>query len=304
MKNRVKLFLWIFLITVIGVIISCTEEDFWKILSPPNTNPVDIGLNVETLIATKITESSATLNGVLYVSNTLKYPSFMSFEYYTEDSLGRRVYFDTPLVSIDLNHTDPVNVSATIGELSSGTTYYYFFRAWNKLGETPMPSALAFATNPTADKYFQGGIKFYVDSTGQHGLIASTNDLSIGEKWSYIEYPNGTAVNGTGTSIGTGLSNTTAIVSAYPSGTTAARLCDNLVLNGYIDWFLPSKDELNLLYKKRLSIGGFSPDAIYWSSSEISANFAWAQTFDKNYGTQQQIQKDNNNLHVRAIRAY
>jgi hypothetical protein len=304
MKNRLKLFLWIFLIIVIGAIISCTEEDFWKILSPPRTNPVDIGLNVETMLATKITESSAILNGVLYISNTLKYESSMSFEYYTEDSLGNRVYFDTPQVSIDLNHKDPLNVSATIEGLSSGTTYYYFLHAWNKLGATPMPSALAFATDPPPDKYFRGGIKFYVDSTGQHGLIASTNDQSIGEKWSYLAYPNGTAVNGTGTSIGTGQSNTTAIVSAYPAGNTAARLCDNLVLNGYSDWFLPSKDELNMLYKKRTAIGGFSPDANYWSSSEISANFAWAQTFSRNYGTQQQFQKNSDNLHVRAIRAY
>ena len=80
----------------------------------------------------------------------------------------------------------------------------------------------------------------------------------------------------------------------------AARLCGDLVQGGYSDWYLPSKDELNLLYLNRTAIGGFA-DNDYWSSTEFDGNTAWSQSFvdgfqanyDKNY-----------TLYVRAIRAF
>ena len=306
MENKFKLFLIIILTIGFGVVISCGEEGWGCMdkLVPPNTNPPQIGLNVETLIATKITDSTATLNAVVYPDNTWEYVSFISFTYCFVDSVGQKVTFDTPPIQVDPYITGSFYESTNINGLSVGTTYFYYVRAWNKLGQAPLGSTVAFATTPPQDKLFEGGIKFYVDSTGQHGLIASPNDQSIGEIWSYCDYPNGISVNGTGTSIGTGQANTTAIVTAYSSGNSAAKLCDNLVLNGYSDWFLPSKDELNLLYTQRTVVGGFSPDAFYWSSSENSANFAWAQSFDNDYGTQEQEVKSDNSIHVRAIRAY
>ena len=57
----------------------------------------------------------------------------------------------------------------------------------------------------------------------------------------------------------------------------AARVADDYSLNGYDDWFLPSKDELDELYLNRLVVGGFA--GAYWSSSEVDGNFAWRQSF-------------------------
>ena len=55
--------------------------------------------------------------------------------------------------------------------------------------------------------------------------------------------------------------------------------CDNLRYGGYADWHLPSKDELNLLYQNRLSIGWFAPK-VYWSSTEDTYTLRWFQSFE------------------------
>jgi hypothetical protein len=99
---------------------------------------------------------------------------------------------------------------------------------------------------------------------------------------------------GTATGIGNGEANTAALVlkmgsTAYTSshsstitttGDYAARLCDNYEAGGYSDWFLPSKDELDLMYDnlKIQELGGFSNN-YYWSSSEYDAYYAWGQDF-------------------------
>ena len=86
-----------------------------------------------------------------------------------------------------------------------------------------------------------------------------------------------------GTAIGTGEVNTAAIVAEYGSvdpynktGDCAARLVDQYAYGGYTDWFLPSRDELHLLYQNKGDIGGFASDR-YWSSSETSAVGPWNQ---------------------------
>ncbi len=152
---------------------------------------------------------------------------------------------------------------------------------------------------------FGGGIIFYLDGTGQHGLISSTVDQSTTDNWS-----NGSLVTtgATGTAVGTGQSNTTAIIATQGAGTYAASTCDNLVLNGYSDWFLPSKDELNLMYTnlKLQGLGGFDVSGNwYWSSTEVAWNGADAQRFSDGY--QQDVWKNAPtppSFYVRAIRAF
>ncbi len=140
---------------------------------------------------------------------------------------------------------------------------------------------------------YEGGLITYLDNTNQHGLIAATEDQSTGIQWyngSYI------VTGATGTAIGTGQANTTAIVAAQGDGAYAAKLCDDLILNGYSDWFLPSKDEMNELYKNRNAININVPDA-YWSSSEEFDDRAWQQNSGyTNY--------KNNTYRVRAFRAF
>jgi hypothetical protein len=132
---------------------------------------------------------------------------------------------------------------------------------------------------------YGGGKVFYIFGPsdngyikGQtHGLIAATEDQTTdaGVKWFPEKF-----YGATGTYIGLGLPNTLAIItSAIVTGTTnmssfAAGLANSYRGGENIDWFLPSKDELNLLYQAREKIGGFATNQTpgaspaYWSSTQ------------------------------------
>ena len=84
-----------------------------------------------------------------------------------------------------------------------------------------------------------------------------------------------------------------------------APLCDPLVEGGYSDWYLPSQDELSMLYANQAVIGGFATDwsagSVYWSSSEVGADEAWSQDFGT--GTQYNSAKGYSSR-VRAVRSF
>ncbi len=166
--------------------------------------------------------------------------------------------------------------TSALSGLTLNTTYYVRAYAINSAG-TAYGNELSFTTANTVLLYigqsYQGGkIAYFLqagdygyDATIQHGLIAAPNDQSTGAQW------------GTGCGdfvglcndlfIGTGGSNTDGIISSCQQAVIAARICGDLVLGGYSDWFLPSRDELLMMYYNKLAIGGFAND-YYWSSSQ------------------------------------
>jgi|LakMenEpi03Aug12_release.lakeMendotaPanAssembly.Ray.scaffolds.fasta_scaffold290775_2 hypothetical protein len=78
-----------------------------------------------------------------------------------------------------------------------------------------------------------------------------------------------TAVNVTGlsTAIGAGVTNTTTIIAADATA-AAASICQNLSLNGYTDWFLPSMNELQQVYNQRSIWNDFNTSDNYKSSNQ------------------------------------
>ena len=152
---------------------------------------------------------------------------------------------------------------------------------------------------------YGGGIVFYIYDGGQHGLIAATEDCGPEIQWYNGKFmTSGSAGDGTNA----GIMNTGLIISAQlaynQNGAFAAKTCaDYAVAVGnvtYGDWYLPSKQELNLLYQQKALVGGFS-NSDYWSSSEINANEAWSQYFYD--GFQSGYTKDGV-LFIRPIRAF
>ena len=135
------------------------------------------------------------------------------------------------------------------------------------------------ATTYSVGDFAQGGIVFWVDETGQHGLVAAKEDQSTGVRWYNGSY---TTVNAVRDGIGAGMYNTERIIANQGVGSYAAQLCANYQGGGYGDWYLPSKEELDLMYQNKATIdatagvnggSGFA-SASYWSSTEDSISTA------------------------------
>jgi hypothetical protein len=151
---------------------------------------------------------------------------------------------------------------------------------------------------------YAGGLIFNLDTLDIYpfdGLVAAHSDQHPSEQWFNGTYM---TTNAIGTAIGTGQSNTDSIVTYQGIGYYAAYICDTLTLNGYDDWFLPSKDELNLIYQN-LYLNGFGDffNNLFWSSSENESNigYAWRQNF---LNGSQNLYDKGHLLSVRATRKF
>ena len=176
-------------------------------------------------------------------------------------------------------------------------------------------SSLPTITTYAVGDFAQGGIVFWVDETGQHGLVCAKSDQRSDIRW-YAGTYGTTQAKGDG--LYSGKANTAIIIAAQVAigddgSTYAARICNELQITEggttYGDWYLPSKYELDLMYDVKATIdatalanGGVGFAAFfYWSSTEDDSNFAWRQSFiDGN-----QFSSDKSNFrHVRAVRAF
>lgn len=106
--------------------------------------------------------------------------------------------------------------------------------------------------------------------------------------------------SGTQTAVGTGKENTDLLVEQKYD--VIAEKVRNLTINGYSDWFVPSKDELNLMYTvlQKNGLGNFKND-LYWTSSNASDYYAWFQNF-ANGRQDSQLRSSHN--YVRPLRRF
>ena len=184
--------------------------------------------------------------------------------------------------------------------------YYYNGSRWSQVSANMNTYSIGDVVN--------GGVVFWLDSTGQHGLVVAMADAATNVKWgcstdlpnlSNIPYNNGVPV-GLGAEIGDGFNNTNDIIrdsiifncSTSPDAAHAARYVG-------LEWFLPSAKELNQIYINKTTLEGVSGftgfSDYYWSSTENGWGWAWAQSFQD--GTQDEDSKDNI-YSVRAVRSF
>jgi len=212
-------------------------------------------------------------------------------------------------------YVNDVSTTSTTIETAAITIagfYYYQLSSdtWKKVGGSEYPT-----TTYSVGDFAQGGIVFWVDETGQHGLVCAKEDQSTVASWYAGTYGN-TQAKGDGPYAGE--ANTSIIIAAQVAigddgSTYAARICNELQINEggftYGDWYLPSKEELNLMNLNKTTIdatatsngGSAFATAYYWSSTEFDILYSWLHDFDN--GGQISFDKIST-YRVRAVRAF
>jgi hypothetical protein len=179
--------------------------------------------------------------------------------------------------------------------------YYYNGISWAEVAATSATYSIGDVVN--------GGVVFWLDSTGQHGLVVAFSDVATSVEWgcngtNLLNVPNvpynGGNPAGSGAEIGDGFNNTNNILKDCATAPAA------LAARSYgPDWFLPSAKELNQIYINKTTLEGVSGftafSSYYWSSSESDNNVAWIQNFS---ASGQYFDNKNGSSNVRAVRAF
>jgi len=153
---------------------------------------------------------------------------------------------------------------------------------WANRGPGEMSVWLSTSGHAIGDTGPAGGFIFYENpnyaADGWRYLEAAPFDQSAGAKWGCFRR----AIPGArGTAVGTGKQNTLDMMAACTEMGTAADLCSTLSINGVRGWFLPSRDELTLMYRNLRAAGigdfqdaGVADNFTYWASSQQTADMA------------------------------
>jgi len=230
-----------------------------------------------------------------------------------------------PNPTLDLT-TKTINTNNNTGSFTSNltgltlnTTYYIRAYAKNSVG-IGYGNQVSFTT-PTyiIGQSYGGGIVFYIDNTGLHGLIAAATDqnkLSDQTTWNY----NNINLITNAISLTNGSANTTLIINTQGnSGSYAALLSKIYNGGGFNDWFLPSTNQLQTLFSAESALQTIASDnnkvdsfsasfsgGAYWSSTVASQDGAFVVSFQS--GLSQVFSKSANNSSgyalVRSIRAF
>jgi len=220
-------------------------------------------------LAPTMTSEGVIFNGVFNPNNMY---SAVTFEYGTTTDYGNTTettYYTPSSTNITIS-------SSLITGLTVGTTYHVRLITQTILGTFYSNDITFTYLYPGAPLYlgatYQEGLVFWLDETGQHGKVCAFYDQSASATWYDV----------------------LDICAAYSSGTVAPFIYD--------DWFLPSSNDLILMYNnlKLNNLGSFS-NSFYWSFEAFNETEAYYVNFGNGniaYGDK------NANYKVRAIRDF
>lgn len=214
-------------------------------------------------------------------------------------------------VFADIDWSDGAYYIKTEIDPKGGTNYT--INVTTQLLSVPYALYAKNAKNYKVGDFAFGGIVFYVDETGQHGLVCAKSDQSTGLRW----HAGDDRSEAKGEGINSGAINTAIIIASQRGGdgdTYAARICHEYKVEEggktYGGWYLPSLEELKLMYENKAIInataakhGGssFSSVGIYWSSTQYGPPTAWCVMFkDGSSSGDFKVFKH----YVRAVRAF
>jgi len=199
--------------------------------------------------------------------------------------------------------------------------YYYNGAAWKRIETTVTAgdgiviedNEVSVQTYSVGDYAF-GGVVFYVEPCGTRGLVCAINDLAGGAGVTWRSGDTYYETKATGKGIYAGKMNTSIIVAVHSAkddlNNCAAYVCASYNSGEYGDWYLPSREELALLYQNKdvinttaIANGGsaFAEDD-YWSSTETNHQYACGYDFQWNVQFDGGPKLGANK--VRAIRAF
>ena len=203
---------------------------------------------ITTTAVTGITSNSATFGGTISNANgnqimekgivfsTSNNPTIFSNKIPVGNGIGT---FDTIAEFLCLNNPQL---------LKSNTTYFVRAYAVTENNFTYYGNEVVFTTLSIGQTGQAGGVVFYDKgyySNGWRYLESSVQDQGSDVLFGCYDTP----IIPTEYNIGSGKNNTAVIVSSgCPEQTYAAKICDELILGGRSDWFLPSRHELNMMY--------------------------------------------------------
>ena len=211
---------------------------------------------------------------------------------------------------------DAINPAATglMIYQTDGTPGFYYFNgsSWEGYYSKNEVDVLIANLQPTTyniGDIVNGGVVFWLDSTGQHGLVVAMSDVATSVQWgcygtdlpnvSNVPYNNGVPA-GLGAEIGDGFNNTNDILNDCPTA-PAALAARSLGAQ----WFLPSAKELNQMYINKTTlegVSGFTAFSVFiWSSTENGFGNAWRQGFSSG---NQYLNGKSYPSNVRAVRAF
>jgi hypothetical protein len=179
------------------------------------------------------------------------------------------------MITIATDYYDTI-ATCYLENLEMGTTYYARSTAWTNYG-VAYGNITSFTTSSTptlviGQKYAGGNI-IYLDGSGQHGLTAS-GDNSNTAPWGCFGTLIGSGAQNS--AVGYGNTNSQAIINGCNDPHFAASVCTMINSGYYYDWYLPTVEELRLVFLNLIdeNVPGFSTNG-YWTSTEYDASKAY-----------------------------